>query len=262
MSWLLIDNSNTRTKFALGGAGALEAWRGVLATAEGSATTLACLLDDMSFDGVVIASVVPAKAQVLREYLGQRAPVHMLDHRSPLGMGIDYPEPDQIGADRLANAVGVLACHGAPAVVIDSGTAVTFDIVSAAPAYCGGVIAPGLGAMTVYLAQKTALLPEIVLQEPATAIGKSTIHAMQVGAVIGYRGLVREILARICAELPGRPKIIATGGDAELIAQGIPEIDAVDNDLTLEGIRRVALAVYAHSRRSQAAATRPRRYGL
>ena len=245
MSWLLIDNSNTRTKFALGDAGALKPWRGVLATAEVSAATLAGLLDGVAFDAAVIASVVPAKAQVLREYLELRGPVHMLDHRSPLGMGIDYPEPGQIGADRLANAVGVLACHGVPAVVIDSGTAVTFDIVSAAPAYCGGVIAPGLGAMTCYLAQTTALLPEIVLAEPASAIGKSTIHAMQVGAVIGYRGLVREILARICAELPGNPKIIATGGDAELIANGIPEIDAVDYDLTLEGIRQVALAVYA-----------------
>ncbi|MEI7912588.1 MAG: type III pantothenate kinase [Verrucomicrobiota bacterium] len=244
MSWLLIDNSNTRTKFALGDAGGLGQWRGVLATADVSRATLEVLLDGVAFEAAVIASVVPAKARVLQEFLQARVAVHLLDHRSPLGMGIDYPQPSQIGADRLANAVGVLACHGAPAVVIDSGTAVTFDIVSAAPAYCGGVIAPGLGAMTSYLAQNTALLPEIVLAEPASAIGKSTIHAMQVGAVIGYRGLVREILARICAELPGTPKIVATGGDAQLIANGIPEIDAVDNDLTLEGIRQVARAVY------------------
>ena len=244
MSWLLIDNSNTRTKFALGDRAGLATWRGVLATADICAATLHCLLDEVAFEAVVIASVVPVKARVLRDFLEPLAAVHMLDFRSPLGMGIDYPEPAQIGADRLANAVGVLARHGVPAVVIDSGTAVTFDIVSAAPAYCGGVIAPGLGAMTSYLAQHTALLPEIVLQEPTSAIGKSTIHAMQVGAVIGYRGLVREILARIRAELPGTPKIIATGGDAELIAAGIPEIDAVDVDLTLEGILQVALAVY------------------
>jgi len=248
MSWLLIDNSNTRSKFALGDACGLGEWRGWLATADLCRESLAALLDGLAFEAVVIASVVPAKAQVLRDFLERQVPVHLLDHRSPLGMAIDYPEPTQIGADRLANAVGVLACYGAPAVVIDSGTAVTFDIVSAAPAYCGGVIAPGLGAMTCYLAQHTALLPEIVLEEPASAIGKSTIHAMQVGAVMGYRGLVREILARICAELPGHPKIIATGGDAELIAKGIPEIDAVDHDLTLEGIRQVALAVYPPSR--------------
>ncbi|MCX6876077.1 MAG: type III pantothenate kinase [Verrucomicrobia bacterium] len=244
MRWLLVDNSNTRTKFAVGEPCGLGEWRGVLATADLSIATLAALLGGMVFEAAVIASVVPHKARVLREYLEPRVPVHLLDFRSPLGMGIDYPEPGQIGADRLANAVGVLARHGVPAVVIDLGTAVTFDIVSAAPAYCGGVIAPGLGAMTRYLAQATALLPEIVLEEPASAIGKSTIHAMQVGAVLGYRGLVREILARICAELGGRPKIIATGGDAELITHGIPEIDAVDPDLTLAGIRQVALAVF------------------
>ena len=248
MSWLLIDNSNTRTKFALGDAQGLGEWRRVLATAEVCTASLAALLEGVEFEAAVIASVVPSKAQVLREVLEARVPVHLLDHRSPLGMAIDYPQPEQIGADRLANAVGVRACHGVPAVVIDSGTAVTFDIVSAAPAYCGGVIAPGLGAMTSYLAQHTALLPEIVLAEPASAIGKSTVHAMQVGAVIGYRGLVREILARICAELPGHPKIIATGGDAQLIANGMPEIDVVDNDLTLEGIRQVALAVYQPAR--------------
>ncbi|MEI7955150.1 MAG: type III pantothenate kinase [Verrucomicrobiota bacterium] len=249
MTWLLIDNSNTRTKFALGDAHGLGEWRGVLDTAEVSRGSLASLLDGVAFQAAVIASVVPTKGRVLREFLEARAPVHMLDHRSPLGMAIDYPDPSQIGADRLANAVGVRACHGVPAVVIDSGTAVTFDIVSAAPAYCGGVIAPGLGAMTRYLAQHTALLPEIVLVEPASAIGKSTVHAMQVGAVIGYRGLVREILQRICAELPGQPRIIATGGDAQLIANGMPEIHAVDNNLTLEGIRQVAMAVYTAAHR-------------
>ena len=244
MNWLLVDNSNTRTKFALADARGLGVWRGVLPTVEVAVATLDELLAGVGYDAAVVASVVPAKALVLKEYLERRVPVHLVDYRSPLGMGIDYPEPAQIGADRLANAVGVLARHGVPAIVVDSGTAVTFDVVSAAPAYCGGVIAPGLGAMTSYLAQNTALLPEIVLAEPATAIGKSTVHAMQVGAVIGYRGLVREILARICAELPGRPKIIATGGDAELIARGIPEIDAVDAELTLEGLRQVALAVF------------------
>jgi len=160
-------------------------------------------------------------------------------------MGIDYPEPKKIGADRLANAVGVLARHGAPAIVIDFGTAVTFDVISSESAYCGGVIAPGLGAMSGYLPQKTALLPSIELEEPASAIGKSTEHAMQVGAVFGYRGLVREIIAKIRAELLGEPKIIATGGDAELIAKGLPEIQAVDADLTLEGLRLVAARVFA-----------------
>ena len=245
MAWLIIDNSNTRTKFALGDEHALGAWRGVLPTPEISPESLEQLTSQLEFSAVIIGSVVPAKAAVLRAYFEDRVPCHFLGHQSPLGMGVDYPEPQKIGADRLANAVGVLARHGAPAIVIDFGTAVTFDVISSEPAYCGGVIAPGLGAMSGYLPQKTALLPSIELEEPASAIGKSTEHAMQVGAVFGYRGLVREIIAKIRAELAGSPKIIATGGDAELIAKGLPEIQAVDADLTLEGLRLVAARVFA-----------------
>lgn len=244
MAWLLIDNSNTRTKFALAAAETLLPWRGVLSTSEVSSETLESLLDGVEFDAVMICSVVPAKAAVFSEYFDGGKPLHFLTCASPLGMGIDYPQPSQIGADRLANAAGVLSRHGVPAIIIDFGTAVTFDVISAEPAYCGGVIAPGLGAMSGYLTRKTALLPEIELAEPPSAIGKSTVHAMQVGAVIGYRGLVKEILARICDELPGRPKIIATGGDAALISRGISEIEAVDPDITLDGLRQVAVRVF------------------
>ena len=245
MAWLLIDNSNTRTKFALGDAEGLSAWRGVLATAGLTNDTLAALTAGLEFSAVSVCSVVPAKAAVLKGFFEPRCPLHFVNHESPLGMAIDYPLPAQIGGDRLANAVGVLARHGAPAIVIDFGTAVTFDVISAQPAYCGGVIAPGLGAIAGYLPQKTALLPAIELEEPASAIGKSTIHAMQAGAVFGYRGLVKEIIGKIRRELPGHPKIIATGGDAALIARGVPEIDAVDPDITLDGLRQVAARVFA-----------------
>lgn len=244
MSWLLIDNSNTRTKFALGDTGGLLSWRSVLSTADVTAASLATLLAGVSFEAVIICSVVPLKAAILKSYFEGKYPLHFLDHTSPLGLGIDYPQPSQIGADRLANSAGVLTRHGVPAVIIDFGTAVTFDVISAEPAYCGGVIAPGLGAMSAYLSQKTALLPVIELSEPDSAIGKSTVHAMQAGAVFGYRGLVKEILAKICAELPGIPKIVATGGDAALIVQGVPEISAVDPDITLDGLRQVATRVF------------------
>jgi type III pantothenate kinase len=244
MAWLLIDNSNTRTKFALGDVDSLLPWRGVLPTAEISPDSLATLLAEIDFDAVMICSVVPEKSVILRAHFEGKYPLHFLHYQSPLGMGIDYPLPAQIGADRLANSAGVLTRHGVPAIIIDFGTAVTFDVISAQPAYCGGVIAPGLGAMSGYLTQKTALLPEIELAEPASAVGKSTVHAMQAGAVFGYRGLVREILTRICAELPGKPKIIATGGDAALIARGLPEIDAVDPDITLDGLRQVAARAF------------------
>ncbi|MGL4398438.1 MAG: type III pantothenate kinase [Luteolibacter sp.] len=244
MTWLLIDNSNTRTKFALGNATHLLSWRAVLPTADVSLAALAPLLAGVAFDAVMICSVVPSIAAVLQEYFAGKQPLHFLNHESPLGMGVDYPEPSQIGADRLANAAGVLSRHGVPAIIIDFGTAVTFDVISAAPAYCGGVIAPGLGAMTGYLSRKTALLPVIELAEPSSAIGKSTVHAMQAGAVFGYRGLVREIITRIRSELPGEPKIIATGGDAGLIAAGVAEIDTVDPDITLDGLRQVAARLF------------------
>lgn len=245
MAWLLIDNSNTRTKFALGDGTHLTDWRGMIPTAEVCAESLAALLEDVEYSAVIVCSVVPTKAQVLREFFEARCPLHFLGPQSPLGMGIDYPQPAQIGADRLANAAGVLSRHGAPAIIIDFGTAVTFDVISDQPAYCGGVIAPGLGAMSAYLPGKTALLPVIELKEPASAIGKSTEHAMQAGAVFGYRGLVKEIITRIRMELSGAPKIIATGGDAALIARGVCEIDAVDPDITLDGLRQVAARVFA-----------------
>jgi type III pantothenate kinase len=244
MSWLLVDNSNTRTKFALGDADRLQPWRGVIPTAELSRERVERLLDGVSFEAVIVCSVVPEKAALLRETFGDGMPLHFLSHESPLGMAIDYPLPSQIGADRLANAAGVLSRHRVPAIIIDFGTAVTFDVISEAPAYCGGVIAPGLGAMSGYLTRRTALLPEIELVEPDSAIGKSTVHAMQAGAVFGYRGLVKEILANIRAELSGDPVVIATGGDAALIARGVPEIEVVDTDITLDGLRQVAARVF------------------
>jgi type III pantothenate kinase len=240
-TWLLIDNSNTRTKFALASPERLLEWRGILHTAKISRDSLAHLLDSLAFDAAVLCSVVPVKAEILRGYLQSRGPLHEVTCHSDIGLGIDYPEPERIGADRLANAAGVVAGYGAPAVVIDFGTAVTFDVISEAPCYCGGVIAPGLGAMNEYLTHRTALLPPIQLDEPPSAIGKSTLHAMQAGAVLGYRGLVKEILAGILREMTGRPKIVATGGDAALIARGVPEIETVDPDLTLEGLRQIAL---------------------
>lgn len=245
MAWLLVDNSNTRTKFALGDGEGLREWRGVISTAEVEGRSLERLLDGIEFTASIVGSVVPDKARELECFLRRRGDVHLLDHRSPLGMAIDYPDPAGIGADRFANAVGAAVRHGVPAIVIDFGTAVTFDVISSAPAYCGGVIAPGLGAMTGYLARRTALLPVIEIEEPHSAIGKSTVQAMQAGAVFGYRGLVRGILGRIREELSGEPMVIATGGDAPLIARGLPEIGVVDPEITLDGLRWIAERVFS-----------------
>ena len=192
-------------------------------------------------DIFVACSVVPTKNGVVRK-AAKRSKILWLTPQLQLGVGIDYPNPKTIGADRLANAAAVADLYGSPAIVVDFGTAVTFDIVSAQRNYIGGVIAPGLESMTNFLYQRTALLPKLSLKEPRSTVGRSTIDAMRSGAVIGYRGLVREIIARIKAERFPREKVhvIATGGYADLIAAGLREIDAVHPNLTLEGLRIVA----------------------
>ena len=173
----------------------------------------------------MLSSVVPEQGGMLEETLAE-TPVLRVSSKIRLGVGIEYPKPATIGADRLANAAAAFVLYGSPVVVVDFGTAVSFDIVSKAGNYVGGVIAPGLEAMTDYLHQRTALLPKITLLEPPSAIGKSTRHAMLAGAVYGYRGLVRQILKEIGKDLgiPSNLPVVATGGYAELIAAGLPEI--------------------------------------
>lgn len=190
---------------------------------------------------IVVSSVVPAKNSAILKPAG-KVNVLWLDWKLKLDVEIDYPKPQSIGADRLANAAAVTALYGFPAIVVDFGTAVTFDIVSGHRAYIGGVIAPGLEAMTNFLYRRTALLPKLSLKEPRRAIGKSTIQAMLSGAVFGYRGLVREILTKIRAEQFSHKKVhvVGTGGYARLIARRLPEIDVVHPNLTLEGLRIVA----------------------
>ena len=190
---------------------------------------------------LVACSVVPTKNSAISKAAHNKAQVLWLDWKLELGVTIDYPKPESLGADRLANAVAVAELYGWPAIVADFGTAATFDVVSEERRYVGGVIAPGLEAMTNFLYQRTALLPRFSLKEPRRAVGKSTVEAMRSGAIFGYRGLVREILTRIKAEQSSRKKvtIVATGGYARLIASQVPEIAVIHPHLTLEGLRIV-----------------------
>jgi type III pantothenate kinase len=196
-------------------------------------------------DGVALCSVVPKITPLITRHV-RAAFGHftlVLTPKTLRLVGIDYPRPDTIGPDRLANAAAAFARFGAPSLVVDFGTAVTFDVVNSAGNYVGGIIAPGLAAMTEYLHEKTALLPRIKIREISSAIGKSTEQAMLVGAVHGYRGLVRELIIELKRELKVRKlPVIATGGYAKLIAAKLPEITAVDSALTLEGLRLIALA--------------------
>ena len=193
-------------------------------------------------EGVVLCSVVP-RATPLAVRMARRLwhlPCLELTPKTLRGIGIDYPQPQTIGPDRLANALAAHHHFGAPAVVLDFGTAVTFDVVDRAGKYAGGIIAPGLAAMTDYLHEKTALLPRIRIREIKSPIGRSTEQAMLVGAVHGYRGLIRELIRELKRELKVRRlPVVATGGYARLIASKLQEITAVDPLLTLEGLRLV-----------------------
>lgn len=242
---LLLDIGNTHTHAGLAGPrGGMRRFE--LPTpgwANGStAAALRRSVGQTPVHAAALCSVVPAatpRAVAAVRRLWRVEPL-VLTHRTVRGVGLDYPRPATIGPDRLANAVAARHRFGAPVVVVDFGTAVTFDVVNARGDYVGGIIAPGLAAMTEYLHEKTALLPRLRLRDTRAVIGRSTREAMLVGAVHGYRGLIRELLAELRGALAvdGVP-VVATGGYAALLARQLPEITAVVPGLTLEGLRRV-----------------------
>lgn len=232
---LLVDISNSFVKLAIAKNGRIGRVHR-LPTKSLRAAQIREIVGARALRGTVAASVVPGKCREVDAACGPG--VCWIGPSVKLGVGIDYPNPAGIGPDRLANAAGCAAHYGVPAIVVDFGTAVTFDVISPQGSYIGGVIAPGLNAMTEYLHDRTALLPLIRLREPGSAVGRSTEGAMLSGAVHGYRGLVAEILRQIRREAfpRRRPKIVVTGGDSDLIAAGLPLFDAVDPLLTLKGL--------------------------
>jgi type III pantothenate kinase len=238
--YLLIDVSNSYAKLAFASTKRVSN-PARIPTAELSSSVVAEFLRRREVKKLVVSSVVPAKNSAISQAAHKRTQVLWLDSKLKLGVAIDYPKPQSIGSDRLANAAAVAELYGCPAIVVDFGTTVTFDVVSKERSYIGGVIAPGLEAMTNYLYQRTALLPRLSLKEPHRVVGRSTVEAMRSGAIFGYRGLVREILARIKAEQFSAKKVIvvATGGYARLIASEVPEVAVIRPHLTLEGLRIV-----------------------
>jgi type III pantothenate kinase len=205
-----------------------------------AAARVARFVGTRGIQGAVLCSVVPRVTPVVRQTIRRLWKLSALEltSRTVRGLGIDYPRPHTIGPDRLANAIAAKHHFGAPTVVVDFGTAVTFDVVNRKGNYAGGIIAPGLAAMTDYLHEKTALLPKIRIRDTAAVIGQDTEQAMLIGAVHGYRGLVRELIGELKRELRAkRLPVVATGGCARLIAAKLPEISAVEPNLTLEGLR-------------------------
>lgn len=245
---LLADIGNTHTHLGLANAQRVLRAQDVptrALTEPATRQAVVKLVGRHAVEGVCVCSVVPSatpQLRVLAASLGWQR-VLELNHQTLRGVGIRYPRPETIGADRLANALAAKALVGAPVVVVDFGTAVTFDVVDRQGNYVGGIITPGLAAMTEYLHEKTALLPRITIRDVRRVIGQSTEEAMRIGAVHGYRGLIRELIRELKKELACRRlPVVATGGYAALMAKGLPDIHRVLPNLTLEGLRLAWLA--------------------
>lgn len=240
---LLLDIGNTHTHLGLAANGKLRRTLDIPTRNWFSGTAASDLkkfLAGRTPKAAALCSVVPDAtplAVLAVEQICKMAPCE-LTSKTVRGIGIDYPKPQTIGPDRLANALAARELFGAPSVVVDFGTAVTFDVVDRSGSYVGGIIAPGLNVMTDYLHEKTALLPKIQIRDTRGIVGKSTEQAMLIGAVHGYRGLIRELVKALRTELKARRlPVIATGGYADLIAAEMPEITAVRPNLTLQGLQ-------------------------
>lgn len=200
-----------------------------------------CGVDYAALEGVVVASVVPPLESTLTEmaqrYLN-RTPVFVTGH-TETGLSILYDNPREVGADRIVNAVGALAKYGGPCIVVDLGTAITFDAVSGNAEYLGGIICPGIGIAISGLFTKTARLPMVDFREPEKLIGTNTIGSIQAGLFYGTIGMIDGILERMLAAMGPDTKTVATGGQAGLITRSSRFVTLADEDLTLIGLRLI-----------------------
>jgi type III pantothenate kinase len=245
---LAIDVSNTHTKVGVyDGDRLARHWRlqtDVDRTADEYGALLLGLsaasgLDPSEVTGVIVSSVVPPINQTIdelcRKFFGHQPLVVGPGVRT--GMPILYDNPKEIGADRIVNAVAAYERTRGPSIVIDFGTATTFDYVTPRGEYLGGVIVPGIGISLAALGARTAKLPKVELVRPPRVVGKNTVHAIQSGVLNGYTALVDGLVARIREENDAEARVLATGGFGSLIAATSSTIEAVDEFLTLDGLR-------------------------
>ena len=196
-------------------------------------------IDTDGIQGVIISCVVPPVLRRLQEMCERQF------HQEPVlvsadldaGIRILYDNPKELGADRIANAVGGYAEYGGPLIIVDFGTSTNFDVVSADGAYLGGAIAPGVRTSSEALSQRAAMLPRIHMRVSPQAIGKNTMASMQSGFYFGFLGQMEEIIRQIKSELPEEPRVVATGGLAKLMAGRSELVEVIDPDLTLKGLR-------------------------
>lgn len=247
---LAVDVGNTNSKFAVHDG---EEWRGTWRAATNSSRTAdeyavwldACLrmsglsLEQLNF--CVVSTVVPQALFHLRNLSRRHIGVEpwVVGENAELGIEIRIPKPSEAGADRLVNAIGAFTTYGGPAIVVDSGTATTFDIVGANGAFEGGIIAPGINLSLQALHTAAARLPRIEIRKPDKVIGTDTVGAMQSGVFWGYIELIDGLIARIKAEYGQPLKVIATGGVASLFDGASQHIDHYDQELTTRGLLEI-----------------------
>ncbi len=247
---LVIDIGNTNTSLGVFDGAALKThWR--LTTARERtvdewgvlARNLFALaeLDFKAIDAIAVASVVPPLNFTLKRMAESyfRLTPLFIDHKIDTGLPILYQPASDVGADRIVDAVAAIHKYGAPCIVVDFGTATTFDAINAQGEYVGGVITPGITISADALFERAAKLPRVEIKRPQKTIGSATVEAMQSGLYHGYVGLVDGILRKMIDELGSTVHVIATGGLASLIATGSEFIEHVDETLTLEGLRLI-----------------------
>lgn len=214
-------------------------------------------IDPSAIRGIIISSVVPPMDTTLRDvcerYFGVKP--MFIEPGVKTGMPVHYDNPAEVGADRIVNSVAAFEKYGGPCVVVDFGTATTFDAVSAKGEYLGGVIAPGIGISAEALFMRTARLPRVDIRKTSKVIGTNTVGSMQSGLYHGYIGLVDGILERVLNEL-GKARVIATGGLAPLIGKGSKFITEIDDMLTLEGLRIIWDRNAGHPKRTHKSSNR------
>ena len=247
---LAIDVGNSHTVFGLhDGDRWVETWRhrtNIESTEDELAAWLKSMFDlaghSFAVQTAVCASVVPGIDRTLtlltRRYFGTE--LRFLTGASNHGVQVDYEPKSSVGADRIANALGALAIQNGPFIVVDFGTATTFDVIDANNVYTGGAILAGPLTSLSALVRNTAKLPAIDLKAPDKAIGKNTTHSIASGVMFGYAGAINELISRISGELDGTPKVIATGGLGEIFTELCDGIDSYNPMLTLEGLRLFA----------------------
>ena len=248
---LAIDSGNTNIVFAVyEGKNLKGEWRAssdAKRTADeyGVWLTHLMVLDDLKVEEIsasIVATVVPetlfSLKNLCRKYF-KTEPLIVGDAGVEIGVDILIDDPDEVGADRLVNATAAHHRYGGPLIVIDFGTATTFDVVNESGSYCGGVIAPGINLSLDALHMAAAKLPRVAVQKPEGVIGKKTVSAMMSGVYWGYVGLIEGVLSRIKAEYGSQMCVVATGGLAPLFAAELPAIEHLDNDLTLRGLSEI-----------------------